>query len=67
MILDEFVEHLRRDIGDQPKAEYARRLGVSAVYLGDVLAGRRLPGKKLLDAVGYKKIIEYVEVGHDHH
>ncbi len=39
----------------------AEVLGVSAQYLGDVLTNKRAPGKKLLKAMGYKRIITYVK------
>lgn len=46
-----------RDAGTQ--AELARRLGISPAYLGDVVWERRLPGKKLLAALGLCKVVRY--------
>lgn len=40
----------------------ARQLGVSAQYLCDVIKGRREPGKKLLDALGYRRVVVYEQV-----
>jgi len=58
MNLDEFIQYLKRQmVGSQ--AEYAKKLGVSAQYLGDVLSKKRDPGKKILDAVGFEKTIDY--------
>lgn len=44
------IEQLARDCGC--KAELARRLGVSGQFIGDVTAGKKKPGKKLLAALG---------------
>ena len=37
----------------------AESLGLSAQYLQDIKDGRREPGKKLLDALGMVKVIDY--------
>jgi len=55
---NEFVEYLKSQItGSQ--SEYAKNLGVSAQYLGDVISKKRMPGKKILDAVGFEKTTDY--------
>lgn len=46
--------------GNQKAA--AKRLGVSEQYLCDVLKGRREPGKKLLNALGYRRVVVYESV-----
>jgi hypothetical protein len=40
----------------------AKRLGISPQYLCDVLKGRREPGTKLLDALGYRRVVMYEQV-----
>ena len=34
----------------------AKSLGISPVYISDVLNGRRSPGKTLLKALGYRRL-----------
>ncbi len=34
----------------------AKELGISPVYISDVLRGRRQPGKTLLAALGYRRV-----------
>lgn len=41
------------------QADAAKKLGVSAQYLGDVLANRREPGKKILKRLKIKKVVGY--------
>lgn len=38
-------------------ANFARRSGLSAQYLHDVMAGRRGPSDRLLNALGLEKIV----------
>ena len=45
------------DAGNQANA--AKQLGISQSYLCDVLSGRREPGKKLLLALKFKRVITY--------
>lgn len=55
-----FLDELRariRGIGTQQAA--AKQWGISGAYLCDVLKGRREPGAKLLDALGYRRLIFY--------
>ena len=57
------TERIRVEIahaGSQDAA--AKRLGISPQYLCDVLRGRREPGKKLLDALGYRRLVVYEQV-----
>lgn len=66
MTLESFRNHLRKEVeraGSQRKL--AKELGVSAMFVNDVLRGRRDPGKKMLDAMGFQrqvKIIRLVEI-----
>ncbi len=53
------LERCVSDAGSQAKA--AKRLKVSAPYLSDIIAGRREPGTKILDALGLKRIVQYEE------
>lgn len=40
-------------------AAWAKQNGVSASYVSDVLAGRREPGKLILDALGLERVVTY--------
>jgi transcriptional regulator with XRE-family HTH domain len=55
------LERIRNEAAGSQKAA-AKRLGVSEQYLCDVLKGRREPGKKLLDALGYRRVVVYEQV-----
>lgn len=41
------------------KKAAAQLLGVSQAYLGDILKGRREPGKKVLDKLGLESSVIY--------
>lgn len=41
----------------------ARKLGVSATHVGDLLNGDREPGDKVLPLLGLKKVVFYVDIG----
>jgi transcriptional regulator with XRE-family HTH domain len=41
------------------QAAFAEKFGFSAQYLGDVLNGRRDPGDKILNAIGYERVVTY--------
>jgi transcriptional regulator with XRE-family HTH domain len=43
--------------GSQKKL--AEQLKISPAYLGDVLHGRREPGKAILDALKLKRVVNY--------
>jgi len=45
------------------QSNFARAHGVSTAYVNDVLQGRREPGKKILDALGFEKQVFYVPKG----
>lgn len=38
---------------------WAKRRGISPAYVTDVLHGRREPGKKICDALGFRRVIAY--------
>ncbi len=50
---------IRSRINGSTQRQVAQDLGVSTAYLSDVLAGKRNPGKKILDALGLKQRIVY--------
>jgi hypothetical protein len=53
-----FQEHLAglaRGVGS--KAELGRRLGVTGQFIDLLIAGKRKPGKKLLKAIGARKVV----------
>lgn len=56
------IEELRRLVQSDTQAAVAARLNVSAVYISDILAGRRNPGKKVLDALGFERQVTYRKV-----
>lgn len=41
----------------------AAQLRVSPQYLGDVILGRREPGKKILAAIGFERVTLYAQIG----
>jgi hypothetical protein len=41
------------------QAAWARAHKISAQYLNDVLHGRREPGPKILQAIGFEKVVTY--------
>jgi hypothetical protein len=45
------------------KAALAAQWGVSAQYVADVLNGRRDPGKSILKALGYERVVLYRKIG----
>jgi len=55
--LNRFQEHLAqlaRTTGS--KAELGRRLGVSGQFIDLLIAGKRTPGKKVLKAIGARRV-----------
>lgn len=55
----ELIEWLRKDSEKETQKALAKRLGISAQYLSDILKGRREPGQKMLDALGLERVITY--------
>ena len=39
--------------------QFADAAGVSQGYVNDILAGKRAPGRKILQALGYRKVLLY--------
>jgi Helix-turn-helix len=55
----EYLDFLVRAQGSQAAA--AAAWGISKPYLSDILHGRRLPGPKLLKALGVRREVRYLE------
>lgn len=56
----EFIALLQsrvEEIGEQKQA--AEQWGISCQFLNDLLRGRREPSKKILDAMGFVKVVRY--------
>lgn len=56
-VLDILQDDITASIDGQ--AAWARSKGVSAAYVNDVLKGRRDPGPKILDALGFERVVTY--------
>lgn len=52
---------LKKRQGDRTAKDFAAELGISGVYLGDVYAGRRAAGEKILSQLGLMRAIVPVE------
>ena len=62
MTLDQFKAELHflvSRFGSQQEA--AQKWGISESYLSDVLNGRRKPGAKFCKAVGYERVMMFVD------
>ena len=53
------IKLLRQRQGDGSQRSLAAKLGISDVYLSDVLTGKRTPGPKILRALGLQQRIVY--------
>jgi len=66
MTKDELLALLREEcVVAGGQAAWARSHEMSAVYVSDVLAGRRAPAGKILAALGLEQVISYRRVGSD--
>jgi transcriptional regulator with XRE-family HTH domain len=59
MNLDQFLEFLKKQQGEQTAQQFATRLGVSPQYLSDVYKGRRPPGESITAALKVEKAVVY--------
>ena len=59
MNLDQFMEFLKKQQGEQTAQQFATRLGVSPQYLSDVYNGRRPPGESITSALKVEKAVVY--------
>jgi hypothetical protein len=63
MTRDDVIAKLKKMTSTRgSKSGLAVDLGISPQFLGDVLAGRREPGTKLLSAMGLEKVIFYSKI-----
>lgn len=62
MTLDEFLEFLKKEQGDQTDKQFASNLGVSPQYLCDVYNGRRVPGDSIASAMNAERSLIYTVV-----
>jgi transcriptional regulator with XRE-family HTH domain len=59
MNLEQFLEFLKKQQGEQTAQQFASRLGVSPQYLSDVYNGRRPPGESITSALKVEKAVVY--------
>ncbi len=59
MNLDQFLEFLKKQQGNQTAQRFAARIGVSPQYLSDVYNGRRPPGESITSALKVEKAVVY--------
>jgi transcriptional regulator with XRE-family HTH domain len=59
MNLDEFLEFMKKQQGDQTAQQFAASLGISPQYLSDVYNGRRPPGESITAALNAEKSVVY--------
>jgi transcriptional regulator with XRE-family HTH domain len=60
MTKDELIEHLRKLAKEEgSQRNLAKRLGVSAPFIGDVLLGKREPAPKMLKALGLRRVVTF--------
>lgn len=62
MNLEQFLEFLKKQQGDQTAQNFASRLGISPQYLSDVYNGRRPPGESIISALKAEKSVTYTVV-----
>lgn len=51
----EMIKHIRERQKSMSLRSFATLLGVSAAYLSDIYLGKRAIGKKVCDALGYRR------------
>jgi transcriptional regulator with XRE-family HTH domain len=59
MNLEEFLEFMKRQQGNQTAQQFASKLGISPQYLSDVYNGRRPPGESITSALNVEKSVVY--------
>ncbi len=57
---DQVLKLLRKRLGKRYQSELAEELGISKVYLGDILKGKRDPGDAVLSKLGLERIVMYI-------
>ena len=64
MTLEEFLQYVRQLAREQGSQQaLAAKCGINASWLSEILKGRRDPGKKLLDALGFRRVVTYERIG----
>jgi transcriptional regulator with XRE-family HTH domain len=62
--LDDVIDMMRAEQGDQSQRSLASALGVTPGYISDIYKGKRRPGEKVLDYFGIgvtrRYVVEYV-------
>lgn len=56
------VELLRKRQGDRPAMKLADELGISKSYLSEIFKGTREPGPSVLEKLGLKREVIYLEL-----
>lgn len=62
MTRNELIAMLLEMKGDGKQIDLAAKLGVTPQYLGDVLAGKREPGEKILKTLRLERVVSYCPV-----
>jgi hypothetical protein len=58
--IEGFLECLCEEITKEgTQSACAKKINITPAYLSDILSGKRLPGKKILTAMGFKSILSY--------
>lgn len=58
---EQFLKYISSEVAKAGSQQaFALRVGISKQYLCDVLKGRREPGRKLLDGVGFVLKVLYI-------
>jgi len=62
-----YIRELLEDAVQRAKTQtaLAAEWGISVQYIRDVLAGRRDPGKSILKALGYERVVLYRPISYD--
>lgn len=59
---DELIKYIHSIINEKHngyQCDFAASNNISAAYVNDVLFGRREPGQKILNIIGFKKVVMY--------
>ncbi len=62
MITQTELVALLRELSRPNASAYAAQIGIHQSYLSDVLHGRRDPGKSILKALGYERVVLYRKI-----
>lgn len=57
------VQNALKEAGTEGRSALAARWGISIQYIIDVARGYRDPGKSILNALGYERIVLYRKIG----